>query len=290
LKLALGTVQFGIDYGINSSHNKVKINEVDDILNFALDSNIRLLDTAPAYGDSESIVGSASTSDFNIVTKTRNFHKRSIEKEDVDALVTDLNQSLQFLNRKNIYGLLVHNADDLLKPGADKIFRKLITLKQEGFVSKIGVSVYTENQIQKIIERFDIDIIQLPFNILDCRLLTTGTLGKVCKKGIEVHARSVFLQGLLLMKKNSIPKKFNRWSNTWLLWNEWLKDNKITALDATLRYVISNPTIDKVLVGVNSKKQLQEIVTSSLGFLPNIPSELFTVDEDLLNPSNWNNL
>jgi len=290
LKLALGTVQFGIDYGINSNHNKVKTNEVNDILDFALDNDIKLLDTAPEYGDSELIIGNVSMPDFNIVTKTRHFHKNAIKKEDVDLLSADLDQSLHALNRDSIYGLLIHNANDLLKPGADKFFKKLNTLKQEGLISKIGVSVYSDGQIQKIIDRFDIDIIQLPFNIIDCRLITTGTLEKIYGKGIEIHARSVFLQGLLLMERNSIPKKFDKWNNVWRIWNEWLRDNKITALDATIRYALSTPEIEKVLVGVNSKKQLQEIVTSSKGALPNIPNELCIMDDDLLNPSNWSSI
>ena len=290
MKLALGTVQFGIDYGINSNHNKVKTNEVNDILAFALDNDIKLLDTAPEYGDSELIIGNVSMPDFNIVTKTRHFHKNAIKKEDVDLLSADLDQSLHALNRDSIYGLLIHNANDLLKPGADKFFKKLNTLKQEGLISKIGVSVYSDGQIQKIIDRFDIDIIQLPFNIIDCRLITTGTLEKIYGKGIEIHARSVFLQGLLLMERNSIPKKFDKWNNVWRIWNEWLRDNKITALDATIRYALSTPEIEKVLVGVNSKKQLQEIVTSSKGALPNIPNELCIMDDDLLNPSNWSSI
>lgn len=290
MKLALGTVQFGIDYGINSNHNKVKTNEVNDILDFALDNDIKLLDTAPEYGDSELIIGNVSMPDFNIVTKTRHFHKNAIKKEDVDLLSADLDQSLHALNRDSIYGLLIHNANDLLKPGADKFFKKLNTLKQEGLISKIGVSVYSDGQIQKIIDRFDIDIIQLPFNIIDCRLITTGTLEKIYGKGIEIHARSVFLQGLLLMERNSIPKKFDKWNNVWRIWNEWLRDNKITALDATIRYALSTPEIEKVLVGVNSKKQLQEIVTSSKGALPNIPNELCIMDDDLLNPSNWSSI
>ncbi len=277
-------------YGLNSNDHKVEFNKVKDILNFALDNNVNLLDTAPSYGNSELVLGDAAVQDFNIITKTRCFSKKFIEKKDVDALVNDLSQSLQLLKRENIYGLLVHNADDLLKPGSEKIFQQLNRFKQQGLVSKVGVSVYTENQIQEIIDRFDIDLIQLPFNIIDWRLVGTGILNKVYSKGIEIHARSVFLQGLLLMERGRIPKKFDRWDNLWRVWDEWLNDNKITALEATIRYAISTHEIKKVLVDDDSKRQLQEIVTSSKGHLPDIPKELFMSDINLLNPSNWSNL
>jgi aryl-alcohol dehydrogenase-like predicted oxidoreductase len=184
----------------------------------------------------------------------------------------------------------VHIAGDLIKSGADKIINQLQTLKQQGLITKIGVSIYSNDQLQKIIDNFDIDLVQLPFNILDRRLIDSRILSSLNDKSIEVHARSVFLQGLLLMTEQSRPVKFNRWKDLWKLWHEWLNDNQITALEATIRYAISTPEIDKVLVGVDSKSQLQEIVTASSGSLPVVPKELFTNDPNLLNPANWTNL
>jgi hypothetical protein len=109
-------------------------------------------------------------------------------------------------------------------------------------------------------------------------------------RGIEVHARSVFLQGLLLMSEQNIPSKFKYWSHLWKIWHDWLKDNQITALEATIRYAVSIQEITKVLVGVDNTNQLKEIIAASSGELPNIPSELFIDDIDLLNPSSWNKL
>jgi aryl-alcohol dehydrogenase-like predicted oxidoreductase len=289
-KIALGTVQFGIDYGINSSNGQVRPNEVEDILDYACSHNIGLLDTAPDYGNSEQVLGDINIHDFKIVTKTRHFDQAFISDKEANILINDLNQSLQFLKQKSVYGVLVHNAGDLLKSGADKIINQLQTLKQQGLITKIGVSIYSNDQLQKIIDNFDIDLVQLPFNILDRRLIDSRILSSLNDKSIEVHARSVFLQGLLLMTEQSRPVKFNRWKDLWKLWHEWLNDNQITALEATIRYAISTPEIDKVLVGVDSKSQLQEIVTASSGSLPVVPKELFTNDPNLLNPANWTNL
>ncbi len=289
-KIALGTVQFGIDYGISSANGQVQPEEVRNILNYTHSKNIDLLDTAPAYGGSEKVLGEANMQNFKVVTKTRNFDNAEISNADIDLLKKDFFQSLANLNRDDVYGVLVHNADDLLKPGSDKIFDTLKELKQEKKIEKIGVSIYDHNQLQAILENFDIGLVQLPFNILDRRLIDSGMLSILKNKGIEVHARSIFLQGLLLMSEKNRPDKFQCWSGLWKIWHEWLNDNQITALEATIRYAISMSEISKVLVGVDTKDQLKEIITASSGILPSIPTELYVNDVNLLNPSNWGRL
>ena len=288
-KLALGTVQFGIDYGINSGV-KVEIDEVSRIINYARNNGINLLDTAQLYGSSEKVLGDANTQDFNVVSKTRGFDKEDITESIANFVISDLNQSLKLLKRNSLYALLVHHGEDLLRPGGEIIFNKLQILKDKGLVSKIGVSAYIDNQLIIIIDRFDIDIIQLPMNILDRRLIDNGLLNKIYSKGIEIHTRSIFLQGLLLMDPKKRPKIFDRWSNLWKIWDEWLYDNKLSALQATLIYMISLPEISRVLVGVDNKDQLQNIIKALKGNIPNIPEELSINDPDLLNPGNWSNL
>jgi len=289
-KIALGTVQFGIDYGVNSVAGQVSSKEVKKIFSYAHSTNIGLLDTAPAYGNSEKILGRMNISNFKVVTKTRHFDSLEINNNDVKLLNNDFHHSLKDLKQDSVYGVLVHNADDLLKPGSEKLFDQLKELKQAEKIVKIGVSVYDHIQLQSILDNFDIDLVQLPFNILDRRMIDNGVLATLRSKGVEVHARSVFLQGLLLMSEQDRPDKFNRWSGLWGIWHEWLNDNQITALEVAIRHAISMPEISKVLVGVDNVDQLKEIVTASSGVLPNIPDEMFTNDIDLLNPSNWSAL
>ena len=289
-KIALGTVQFGIDYGINSENGQVRPEEVRSILNYAYSQNIDLLDTAPAYGNSEKVLGAANVQNFKVVTKTRHFDNAEISNDDIDLLKKDFSCSLVDLRQESFYGVLVHDANDLLKPGSKKLFDQLESLKQAEKIKKIGVSIYDNKQLQSILENFDIDIVQLPFNILDKRLIDSGMLVKLQNRGIEVHARSVFLQGLLLMSNQDRPRKFHRWNALWKTWHEWLNDNQITALEAAIRHAVSMPEISKVLVGVDTKDQLKEIIIASDGILPNIPAELYTNDVNLLNPSNWGRL
>ena len=285
-KLALGTVQFGMDYGINSGI-KVEQNEVLKIVNLARKSGITLIDTAQLYGSSEKVLGNVNTVDFDIVTKSRAFEQDIINENEANLVINDLDHSLKLLKQKSLYAFLVHHGEDLLKPGGEMIFNKLQILKEQGLVKKIGFSAYIDNQLIKIIERFDIDIIQLPMNILDNRLINNGLLNKLYTRGIEIHTRSVFLQGLLLMDMDKRPKYFDRWSNLWKFWYEWLTDNKLSPLEASIRYMISKPEISRVLVGVDNKDQLKNIINASDGNIPTIPEELTTDDPDLLNPGNW---
>ena len=289
-KIALGTVQFGIDYGINSESGPVQPKEVRRILNYARSQNIDLLDTAPVYGNSEKVLGVANVQNFKVITKTRHFNNTEISNSDIDLLKKDFSCSLMDTRQESFYGVLVHNANDLLKPGAEKLYDHLKELKQAEKIEKIGVSVYEYSQLQSVLDNFDIYLVQLPFNILDRRMIDSGMLGKLCRSNIEVHARSVFLQGLLLMSKKNRPDKFKRWNGLWKIWHEWLNDNQITALEVTIRYAMSIPEISKVLVGVDTTDQLEEIVIASLGLLPGIPTEVYTNDADLLNPSNWGKL
>jgi aryl-alcohol dehydrogenase-like predicted oxidoreductase len=289
-KIALGTVQFGIDYGVNSVEGQVQPSQVESILNYARLKGIDLLDTAPTYGNSEKILGRVNISNLKVVTKTRHFDSLEINNNDVKFLNNDFHHSLKDLKQDSVYGVLIHNADDLLKPGAEKLFDQLQELKQAEKIMKIGVSVYDYSQLQSILDNFDMDLVQLPFNILDRRMIDSGMLATLRSKGTEVHARSVFLQGLLLMTEQSRPGKFKRWEALWKVWHEWLNDNQITALEATIRHAISMPEISKVLVGVDTVDQLKEIVMATPGVLPDIPPEMFTNDADLLNPSNWGQL
>jgi len=286
-KIALGTVQFGMDYGINSTDGKVQPSEVERILNYAKSQGVELLDTAPAYGNSEQVLGRCSSQEFKTITKTRHFDCLEIGNKESQLLESDFSQSLTDLKKDRVYGVLFHNAGDLLKHGSNKIFNRLIDFKQAGKIKKIGVSIYNHEQLQSILDSFDIDIVQLPFNILDKRLVDSGMFKILQDRGVEIHARSVFLQGLLLMTEQSRPGKFNRWGALWTVWHEWLNDNQITALEATIRHAISIPEISTVLVGVDTTEQLKEIIAASSGNLPNIPAELFVNDADLLNPSNW---
>jgi len=281
-KLTLGTVQFGLDYGISNASGQVSFKEVEKILQLAKESSIDTLDTATGYGNSEKVLGSIGVNDFQIVTKTAPLHL------GVDNVLQSFRRSLDDLKIESVDSLLVHNIEDTQDKQFDSLYKELDKLKRDKLINKIGFSTYTPEEVDFLLNNFDFDVIQVPFNILDKRLIRSGMFDKLANQDVEVHARSIFLQGLLLMDEGSKHKYFNRWKKLWQLWNEWLKDNKLTALEVTTRYVISTAEISKVLVGVNSKKHLQDILQASDGIIPVIPEDLYSDDVDLLNPMNWN--
>lgn len=185
--------------------------------------------------------------------------------------------------------MLLHSGDDLLKPNGELLFKEMTMLKSSGLVRKIGVSVYSENQIERILDKFDIDLIQLPINILDQKLLLDGWLNKIKDKNIEIHARSVFLQGLLLMKKDLIPPYFSPIVQNIEGFYKLAKELSFNSLELALRFVLGIKEIDKVIVGVNTIKHLKEIVNiSKSGNFQYIECENIAVDNiNYTNPSLW---
>ena len=264
MKIGLGAVQFGVDYGVSNTHGKTTKHEVSQILQFAYENGISVIDTATSYGSSESILGEVVTNDdWRFVTKTPNFSDNCLNSTHVNQLKESFNQSLFNLRKKNIYGLLLHSCDDLLKPGGELIFREMERLRENGMVKKIGVSAYNGKQISAILGKFNIDLIQLPINIFDQHLFVDGWLEKLKNKNVEIHARSAFLQGLLLMPRTSIPTYFLPIKEKIELFSKSAQELSLTKLELALGYVMGINEIDKIVVGVNTIEQLREIIEAT---------------------------
>jgi len=152
LKIVLGAVQFGLDYGISNTYGKIVKHDAKQILKFAYDNNIGMIDTASLYGESEDIIGKSTNNKHNwkIITKTPHFIDDCIDKLQVKQLRESFNQSLLNLNKKYLYGLLLHSCDDLFKPNGDLLFKEMERLKSIGLINKIGVSVYNKYQIDRV--------------------------------------------------------------------------------------------------------------------------------------------
>ena len=186
-----------------------------------------------------------------------------------------------------LYGLLIHNSDYLFKKKGEDIYKVLKYIKNVGLISKFGYSIYNFKDIKKICTIFKPDIIQCPLNIFDRRLLKNGNLKVIKKEGIELHIRSVFLQGLLLTSDRVILKKFYKWDSLFKKWNNWIKLKKFSKLEACLNYVNSIKGIDKILVGIDNIDQFKEII--NLKFRKNFycPNYLQSRDIKLINPHLW---
>lgn len=291
MKLGLGTVQFGMDYGMSNPRGKTPPAEVDRILRLAADNGIQALDTAALYGDSEVVLGKLlpSDHDFRIVTKTPGFRTATINAADAMHLRDTFRRSLENLRQGNVYGLLAHHADDLLVPGGRLVFEAMQHLLEEGLVSKIGVSVYSAQQIDRILELYTPDIVQLPLNLFDQRLLESGHLEKLKRRGVEIHARSVFLQGLLLIEQDQVPPYFSPISNKLECYARFLETNKLSRLQATLAFALKQRDVDVVLAGVTSAAELRDILAAldAVSGLDLDMSALKVADERMVNPSLW---
>lgn len=281
MKLGIGTVQFGLNYGISNNDGQTSIDEVKKIFEIAQNSNINFIDTAYLYGNSEEIIGKAlpENNSFKIITKTA--------KDLTDKIVVEnLKESLNRLNQKNIYGLMLHNADDLINDDG-QIIDKLNELKEKNIIAKYGVSIYTEIQIDKILNKVDIDIIQVPVNVFDQRLIKSGSLKKLKEKNIEIYVRSVFLQGLLLMDIGKIPQYFNEIIPLIKKYHEEMAKLNISPLEGALGFVKNLEEVDYIVCGINNSLQLKEIITAYNKDINFDFSSFAIEDEKYINPSNW---
>lgn len=287
-KLALGTVQFGIPYGIANNSGQVQPDEVGKILELAKSSAVKTLDTAIAYGESEAALGQHNLSDFSVITKLPEVP--SDTSNVIDWVSRQLEGSLARLNISTLDSLLLHRPAQLIESFGGTLYRQLQDLKQQGLVKRIGISIYEPEELDLLCEYFHFDLIQAPFNIIDNRLSESGWLKRLQDMGTSLHVRSVFMQGLLLMSKQQRPEKFSCWDDLWNKWDQWLEETGQTPLQACLRHALSVPEIEKVVVGVDSAFQLEQIIHASKGVCFPIPTELSITDSKLLNPSNWNEL
>jgi aryl-alcohol dehydrogenase-like predicted oxidoreductase len=278
MKLALGAVQFGLDYGITNYDGQVATDGVKSILVCARANGIKTIDTASSYGNSEKVLGEVGVDNCHIITKTSSL------KGGINGVIKGFYQSLEHLNQKSVDGLLIHDINEVSGHKFNDLFKRLEELKQKGLVNKIGFSTYTPEQVNFLLENFDFDIVQLPFNVFDNRLIQGGQLNELKNKSIEVHARSVFLQGVLL-RFDGLSNYFSTWQGQFEEYQAMVEKSGLSLLEYALNFALNVQEIDKVLVGVNSEKQLIEIVQAAKDLRS--PAAFPINDINLLNPSLW---
>ncbi|NIJ63639.1 hypothetical protein FHR20_000570 [Sphingomonas leidyi] len=284
MKLALGTVQFGLDYGI-TGNGQVSPAEVRRILAQARASGIHALDTAIAYGTSEAVLGDAGVDGWSIITK---LPPGLAGSENPDAWVArELEGALARLRVEHVAGLLLHRPEQLLDANGPALAAAMRKVKASGRVGRIGISIYSPEELDRIWPVLRPDIVQCPYSLLDRRIETSGWLARLAGAGIEVHARSLFLQGLLLADAEALPPYFAKWKPLFTRLGQWTAQQRTSQLAACLRFVLGNPAIACGVVGVETASQLHEIVDAAEGELPPLPADLATDDPDLLLPGRW---
>lgn len=262
-RIGLGTVQFGLDYGITNPNGQVSETEAGQILRAAREAGIETLDTAHLYGESEAVIGRLShATGFHIVTKTPKFDRIESPLEAAAELDRALQLSLQRLGRLRVDALLLHDANDLLGKRGGALWAAMEGAKARGTVGKIGISVYHGEQIDQALQRFPIEIVQIPYNPLDTRLIEGGQLERLRFAGVEIHARSLFLQGLLLKDCADIAPRFGPLRPAIGELHGWAARHGLTPLQAIMSIALRVDAIDRFIIGITSATELQDIVNA----------------------------
>ena len=284
MKLVLGAAQLGMKYGLFNK-SKVSKNEFKKIEKLIIKSNISFIDTAPAYGESEKVIGNSQLKKLNIITKVKikTENKKNIQK----LLNQKISRSLIRLKTKNIYGLLLHDCNDVLGKNGDELLNCLRLLKRKKLVKKIGISIYNAKELTKIWKFWKPDIVQLPFNLFDQRMLNSRWIDKLNKNKVKIFARSCFLQGLLIGDYNTlkIPKKIKR---SLQKFNDWCKKNNISRLKASLDFIRQFKKIDFAVIGFNNVDQMKEIFGLLKKKRNNITKKFKSNNLSLIDPRKWN--
>lgn len=283
-KIGIGTLQFGLDYGIANTEGKLKDLEIKKIRKIAKFNNINTVDTANVYGNSEERLGYLGFSNFKLVSKL------PVTAPPVDRfnwVLKNVKRSLKKMNVERLHGMHVHNTKYLLDKNGYKIYNGLVKAKKRGLINKIGVSVYTIQELKKIISKYKIDLVLIPFNIFDQRTIKSNILKELKDRNIEIHTRTTFLQGLLLLEGRKIPDKFKKYKKYFDNWNKIQKKIKIPKFEICLKYALSNKYIDRVIVGIDNSKQFKLLIKAA-GYLKiDIKSIDASKEIDLINPSKW---
>ena len=273
-KLVLGTVQFGLQYGVNSA-GRPSQDVVRSILREAAKGGIKTLDTSSAYGNSEQILGECITADenFKIISKY---------PKGKTAISEMFKTSLKRLKVDHLYGYLLHHFE--VYKNNPKVWDEFVALKDSGRVKKIGFSLYTPDELEFILDhKSTFDLIQVPFNIFDKKFLPY--MKELHEKGVEIHVRSTFLQGLFFKDRKAMPEKLQPMKTYLLQLDEFSKKSGLSISEIALNYNLQNPYIDGVLIGVDNLEQLQ----TNLKSVKNTPIdiEIEVKEKELLNPVNW---
>jgi len=284
MKLVLGSAKLGMDYGL-FNNKKIKPEEFKRIEKLVFKSKINFIDTATSYGDSEKVIGNSKLKNLNIITKIKLPRKKNIYIKD--WVLKEISKSLKKLRINKIYGVMIHDYKDLLGKYGKNYLITLQELKKKKIIKNIGVSIYDPQDIKKIWKFWKPDIVQVPFNIIDNRILETGWLNTLKKFKVKIFARSVFLQGILINEDrfSNMNKNYTILLNKF---KDWCYKNNISLLQACLHFVKQFKKIDYLVIGFDNYNKLKEIIDVFKKKKIIIPKKFSTNKINLIDPRKWN--
>lgn len=282
--LALGTVQLGMPYGIANRAGRPDMAEAAAIVAAARAGGIDTLDTAQGYGEAEEVLGTVGVQDFRVVTKIGPVPDGAEPGPWMRAAVEG---SLIRLGITALDGLLLHTPDQLLGPRGGEIAEALDALGRAGLARRTGVSIYGPDALDALTARHPPGLVQAPLNLFDRRLIESGWAARLTAAGAEIHTRSAFLQGLLLLPPAERPAQFDRFAGVWAAWDAWQQATGIDAAEACLRFARAQAPVSRVVVGVETAAQLEALLAIPDAPLPSLPDLPRPVPDDLIDPSRW---
>lgn len=294
-KLALGTVQFGMAYGATHDGPPPGQAEVRRILECAAAAGIDVLDSAAAYGEAEAVLGTLSDAapHARVVTKLSGI-VGATPAETAAAAADQFGRSLHLLRRESLYGVLAHHAGDLLGGHGDALWQALERLRDGGLVQRIGVSVYTPDEVETLLERYPLGLVQVPRNVLDGRFVARGTLERLAAAGVEVHVRSAFLQGVLLARPEDLRPGLAGLRPHIARLAAWAAEAGLSPLVACLAPLVQDPAVARVVVGCQNAAQLEAIIAAADAaagvaepLVKSLATDFAVQDDALVNPGKW---
>ena len=255
------------------------------ILNEAKSKNIKILDIADNYSKSFQVLKKENLNTWKICFKISDDLLKKSKKDD--NFLKLFFYLLEDFKIKNFEYFLFHNIKSLNYSYGKKAYNYLLQLKKKGLIKKIGVSLYSPIELKKLIKKFKIDVVQIPINIFDQRFLEKKFLSKLKKENIEIHARSIFLQGLLTLKLNNLPKRFKRFKNNFKRWQEFLKKHRSNPVKESLRFISNINEIDKIVAGFDNPKQIIELFSNISKKKISGYSKLKSENLGLIDPRKW---
>ena len=281
----LGTVQFGVNYGVSNPLGKPNIAEISDILNVANQIGICQLDTAEGYGQAEELIGQLSEHRFEINSKIS--LPETGEPPSPSDIFAQIDNSFKALKCRNLKALYIHNPNVLMGEHGGLYWEILRSAKSQGLFSQLGYSVYEPSQLDELYWQYHPDIVQLPVNAFDSRFQLSGWVDRLKKDEVEIHVRSIFLQGLLLMAPNERPRYFSNWPQTFALWEKRVLEAQVTKLEACFGAINNLPINAKLIVGVQNAKQL-EAIAHALAKAKDLSFQFRTNNHaELIDPRRW---
>ncbi len=278
-KLVIGAAQFGLPYGINNTSTKpLSRQKVHEILECASNFNINEIDLAENYGNVYEKLKNFDLSNFQITTKI------SIQNSS-ESLYDYFSKKIDYLRINSFKSILIHNPEDLYSKDINKLISDIEKIRELGITQKIGISVYNFNEILQARKIFSPEVIQLPYNFFN-----RNTLNKVCsnKDREEIYIRSIFLQGALLKSKTrKLIELKNKNIKEFKIYDNYLLQNDYSHIQGALSTVLDAKGINKIIIGIDGKEQLLEIINQIKKLKKPVSIPKIKVKDELADPRLW---